>query len=182
MTATTRTDHEPKAWIGCLQCYNEGRLVGDWYPATEAGDITPSQLHGRPIRPDTHEELWVMDHENLPIDGECDPMTASAWGDLYDEVGDIVWPALCAYVRSGNYVAQGDSDLPVVSSLEDAYAGEWADFDEFAWSYIVDTGMQDAWPEVARTYFNFRSWANDLAMDYSVERNPSGGVFVFRSL
>ena len=26
----TYTD-EPRAWVGCLACYNEGNLNGDWY-------------------------------------------------------------------------------------------------------------------------------------------------------
>ena len=30
----------PRVWIGCLECGNAGSLVGDWYDATEAGDIT----------------------------------------------------------------------------------------------------------------------------------------------
>ena len=31
-----RTTTEPAVWIGCLACYNAGRLTGDWYQATEA--------------------------------------------------------------------------------------------------------------------------------------------------
>ena len=30
---------EPRVWIGCLACYNEGRLRGDWFSAAEAADI-----------------------------------------------------------------------------------------------------------------------------------------------
>ena len=41
MTITTpTTDTTPRAWIGCLACYNEGRLVGDWYDAINAAEVT----------------------------------------------------------------------------------------------------------------------------------------------
>lgn len=56
---TTTTD--PAVWIGCLACYNAGRLTGDWYQATEADEVTPARLHGGVST--THEELWVMDHD-----------------------------------------------------------------------------------------------------------------------
>lgn len=35
-------------WIGCLACYNSGRLVGEWCEAEDAGYVTPDDLHGAP--------------------------------------------------------------------------------------------------------------------------------------
>lgn len=78
MTATI--DTTPRVWIGCLQCYNEGNLVGDWYSASEADKITTSKVHERVINPGTHEELWCLDHENLPITGGVlHPMRPRSW-------------------------------------------------------------------------------------------------------
>ena len=51
------TDTRPRSGSAARPAYNEGRLTGHRYPASEAGEVTPSQLHGRPIRPETHEEL-----------------------------------------------------------------------------------------------------------------------------
>ena len=74
MTITTpTTDTTPRAWIGCLACYNEGRLVGDWYDAINADEVTTYDLHGAHSRADSHDELWVMDHENIPVSGEMSP-------------------------------------------------------------------------------------------------------------
>ena len=171
--------HEPKVWIGCLQCYNEGRLVGDWYPANEAGEITTSNLHGRPIRPETHEELWCLDVEGFPEAREMDPMTAQMWGDLYDEVGDAQWPAFCAWVRSGSHVEDGDG-MPSASDFEERYAGSWNDFEEYAWNYVVSSGMQHEWTETARDYFDLKRYARDLQTGFTVEDDPDGGVFIFR--
>ena len=33
MTTRTNTDTRPRAWIGCLACYNNARLVGEWFDA-----------------------------------------------------------------------------------------------------------------------------------------------------
>lgn len=167
------------AWIGCLQCHNEGRLVGRWYDATEAGDITTSQLHGRPIPPETHEELWVMDTEGIPVDREMSPGEAQRWGDLYEEVGGDAWPALCAWVRSGAFVEDGDG-MPSASEFEERYAGEWDSFGEYATELAGDVGLLKDVPEEVQRYFDWASWTRDLRYGYSVQDCPTGGVFIFR--
>ncbi|MFJ7619794.1 antirestriction protein ArdA [Rhodococcus erythropolis] len=182
MTATTRTDHTPRAWLGSLAAYNAGHLIGDWYPASEVADVTVADLHrGTDVPYTDDDELWIFDHESIPVSGEMDPMTAAAWGALYDEVGDAAWPALCAYVRSGSYVAQGDSDLPVVSAFEDAYAGEWESFEDYAHQLAEDAEVFSNVPEELRTYIDMRAWARDIEADYSTETTGHGGVFVFRN-
>ncbi|OBA38979.1 antirestriction protein ArdA [Gordonia sp. 852002-51296_SCH5728562-b] len=178
----TTTTSELRCYIACLACYNAGTLRGDWYDATMARDITPREIHGG--RDTSHEELRILDLDGdcWPVNREMSPHEATEWAECMDEVDEHRRPALAAWVRSGSYTTQGDTDLPVVSDFEEAYCGEWIDFEEFAWSFIVDTGMQDTWPEEARSYFDFHSWTRDLAMDYSVESAPGGGVYVFRSL
>lgn len=76
MHATTETK-APSVWIGCLECYNAGRLVGDWYPAIEARDVTTDQIHGKKARPNTHEELWVFDCKDMLVDEEMCPSDAT---------------------------------------------------------------------------------------------------------
>jgi hypothetical protein len=34
----TKATEVPRAWVGCLACYNDGRLVGSWMDGEEAGD------------------------------------------------------------------------------------------------------------------------------------------------
>ena len=106
-TTTPATDTTPRAWIGCLSCYNEGRLVGDWFNAEIADEVTTYDVHGAHSRADAHDELWVFDHENIPVRGELDPLTAAAWGRCLTEVDEHLRPALCAGVESGDYVAEG---------------------------------------------------------------------------
>ena len=78
MTTATLTDTTPRIWVGCLACYNSARLVGAWFAAIEGDDITLADVHGgsQHVRPGC-EEIWVMDHENLPFRGECSPHDAA---------------------------------------------------------------------------------------------------------
>jgi hypothetical protein len=69
----TITDIVPRAWIGCLGCYNEGRLVGEWLEADDLED--EDTLAAICARPD-HEELWAMDTEFIP-GGEMSPAEAA---------------------------------------------------------------------------------------------------------
>lgn len=70
-----------RVWVGCLACYNEGLLLGEWFDGAaapegiiafdEALDITPANHKSA-----DHEELWVMDHGGSPVPNEYSPMDA----------------------------------------------------------------------------------------------------------
>ena len=173
-TTSSATDTTPRVWIGCLACYNDGRLVGDWFDADTADEVTTYDVHGD-SRADSHEELWVFDHENIPVRGEMDPLTAAAWGRCLAEVDERLRPALCAWVESGNYVTEGDTDLPSISDFEDSYQGHWESFEDYARQLA---GV----PEEIANYFDWDSWTSDLAFDCPNYDDPEGGVFVFRVL
>ncbi|MDO5501213.1 MAG: antirestriction protein ArdA, partial [Propionibacteriaceae bacterium] len=72
MTATAiATDETPRIWVGCLHCYNSGDLVGEWFDAVDADTITLADVHkGSGKRYVACEELWVLDHDNIPVSGE----------------------------------------------------------------------------------------------------------------
>lgn len=63
MTTMTTTDTTPRVWIGCLACYNSGRLVGDWHDAIGAVDVTTADVHGGPS---SHDEPLVLRHREHP--------------------------------------------------------------------------------------------------------------------
>ena len=175
------TDTTPRVWIGCLHCYNDGRLVGDWFNAATADEVTTYDIHGD-SRADSHDELWVMDHENIPVRGEMDPSEAAEWGRVYTEVGPEHWPALCAWVESGDYVAEGTGDLPSISEFEDRYQGHWESFEDYARQLADDIGLLEGIPEEIANYFDWDSWTRDLAFDCPNYDDPEGGVYVFRNL
>ena len=165
----------PRAWVGCLACYNNGRLVGDWYDAEDTGDLHIDQVHeaGGYNGHCDGEEMWCLDTENLP-GGEMDPTTAASWGERYEELADdSQWPAFLAY-----FEAFGRGEAPDVSAFREAYQGRWNDFEDFVYHYAEETGLQCDWPEEAVLHFSWSSYSETLEQDYLVEDAP-GGVFVF---
>lgn len=79
-SATTEELEQYNVWVGCLACYNNGRLVGEWAAGAEAPltDAAFIELVGRRALTASghfkdsvpHEELWVFDDENGPDAGE----------------------------------------------------------------------------------------------------------------
>lgn len=181
---TTTTQPAMQVWIGCLHCcYNSGRLVGEWFDATDADEVTLADVHrGSGGSRAGCEELWCFDIDDMPVHREMSPAEAAEWGRVVDEVDEHLRPALVAWVRSGNYVAEGTGDLPSVSDFEERFAGEWSSFREYAENLAEDIGLlRDVAEEIAR-YFDWEAWTRDLAFDYTVEAAADGGVYVFRSL
>ncbi|MDK8768961.1 antirestriction protein ArdA [Corynebacterium freneyi] len=180
-----RPDIEPRAWIGCLACYNHGDLVGDWYAAAEAADVTVEGLHagsGIDHRVRGCEEMWVFDHEHIPVRGEMDPLRAAAWGARIAEVPECQRPAFLAWVRTGMHVVDAD-DLPVISDFEERYCGEWINFRDYSDHLVDELGILDGASEEAARYFDYDSFADDLIHDYTTATcGDGGGVYVFRNL
>lgn len=182
-TTSPATDTTPRVWLGCMHHYNSGYLVGAWFDAERADEVTVADVHeGSGLRYVECEEIWIFDHENIPVSGEMSPADAAAWGSALNEVDERLRPALIAWVRSGDYVANGDTDLPSIPDFEERYCGEWRDFDDYAQQLADDIGLLDGVPEGIARYFDWRSWTRDLAFDYSTYASLDGGVFVFRNL
>lgn len=180
---TNTLDSAPRVWVGCLHCYNSGRLVGEWFDAVDADEVTLTDVHrGAGGSCGGCEELWCFDHENLPVRGEMSPNEAAEWGSSLASVPEHQREALCAWVRSGDYVAEGTGDLPSIPDFEDRYCGEWESFREYAEELADGTGLLSGVPEDVARYFDWAAWTRDLAFDYTVEDAPGGGVFVFRNL
>lgn len=176
-------DTKPRIWVGCLAHYNAGQLVGEWFDAIYGNEITLADVHrGHASVSSDCEELWCLDHENIPVRGEMSPMDAAAWARVLNGVPDHQRRALCAWVESGDYVAQGDGTLPSISDFEERFVGEWESFDDYAHDYADSTGLLADAPEEIARYFNWKSWISDVAMEFTTVDAPNGGVYVFRSL
>lgn len=168
------------SWL--LQQRTPRRLLGR---LTDVAEITLETIHEDADGLSAGcEEIWCLDTENIPVDHEMGLLEAAEWGRVYTEVGPEHWSALCAWVRSGAYVAEGRGDLPSVSDFEERYCGGWGDFREYAEHWATETDMMDRWPDDAVRYFNWAAWTRDMAMDHTVVNAPAPnfGVFVFRDL
>ena len=183
MPATSITTNAPRVWIGCLNCYNRGFLVGDWFDATYAADVTVTDAHWQwgESQDAFCEELWIFDHDNLPVKGEMSPHEAQPWADAYNELdSDHLWPAYCAWVDSGSYT-EDSNGVGSVSDFLEAYQGQWDSFRDFADDFVESTGMlRDATEDLVK-YFDYDRFERDLKYDYTVQDAPDSGVYVFRN-
>lgn len=176
MMTATQNDTTPRAWVGCLACYNAGRLVGAWVDGIEAGEVDPD-IFGRACWASTngHEELWVFDHENYGplLTGETSPIEAQRLAGLLESIDEDEREAF------GHYVSNGHEPDP--EEFQDAYNGWWDDIAEFAEQLAEDTGaMPDtsSWPAGC---IDWERAGNELLMgDYWAAEAESGGIYVFR--
>lgn len=177
MTTTYTTTNAPRIWLGCLNCYNNGRLVGAWYDAEElcndGGLGTAADVHEQGGFPAEEycEEIWGLDHENMPVRGEMGRSDAIEWGELYEELdSDNDWPIFCAWVRNGND--------PSVSEFKDNYQGQWDSFRDYVEDLEESCGTFNDWPELAKRYFDWDGYAEEMEQSYNVLDAPQG-VWVF---
>lgn len=174
----TMTDTDtPRAWVGCLGCYNEGKLIGKWLD--DPDEIREYRCPEPATIYNAHEELWVMDHENMPlIRGECSPTEFADAMEFMDSLDH--WRPVEAVVAwlDNLSLSWRDADL---SEFDDAYCGEWGSQEEYAEQLADDLGLIQAdagWPN---SYIDWERAARDLFMDgyHSVEA-PGGLIYVFR--
>lgn len=187
-----------RVWIGCLSCYNAGNLVGTWYDAAEAADVTSNEIHFGPgwrfaedAPEHPHEELWVMDLDEAPIGfgHEMSPSDATevalaveaVEGRLSDYVGaDVYFQWLLAsYGR-----VEIDEITDYLERFEDLYVGKWDSFEDYAIEISDELlrGHGVSYGDLLSTYFDYEKFASDLRYDYDVLRDRSGsGVHVLHN-
>lgn len=175
-----------RVWIGCLACYNNGRLVGEWYDAADAADKTIEDVHvdSGSLPNASCEELWVMDHEGFDgwLDGECSPMEAQRIHDVVAAIEDDDFDAGAVRAWADNEGRTLEEwDAPTRQDFEDAFAGEWASEMEYVEELVADTGMLHGVDETLARYFDFEAFRRDIFMSdmYSVKVSWSSSVWVF---
>jgi antirestriction protein len=180
MTAPTDTTETPRVWVGCLACYNDGTLRGEWVDATEAGDFVP--CHGR-----DHEEWWCFDHEGFGglLAGECSPMEAQRVAELIERLD--AWQPVAALAAWCDHVGLSGSGWPDLEQFSDEFAGEWNTLADYAEELFEDTApsrevadMLGSWP------FNCIDWERaarelDFGGDVWTAEAPGGALYVFRA-
>ncbi|WP_024816951.1 antirestriction protein ArdA [Arthrobacter sp. 31Y] len=142
---------EYKVWVGCLPCYNNGDLVGDWFDAgdspqseEEFNEAVPAHVKLQAADVNPHEELWVFDHENSPVEGEYSPWSAKQYaewlGDLAESEAEIF----------GRWLADnGPLDEDAVERFRGSYMGC---FEEGA-DYLADLYPEADLPSWAQGHY-----------------------------
>ena len=180
---------EAKVWVGCLGCYNEMRLVGEWVDAIDANDVTVAKLHtSHKVKSDiytmSHEELWVMDFEGFGgwLKAECSPMEAQRIAGVIEAIeADHIDPdAVTAWADNLGLTIEdwtGHAD-----DFGESYQGEWDSEEDFAQNLAEDIGAVDdsaTWPNDC---IDWERATRELFYDYWSERAEGGRVYVFRSI
>lgn len=190
-----KTETEPKVYVACLGCYNEGRHHGRWINADELEERWDDmQIHGNPAPrypeqsyPMTkckrlhHEEWAIHDYDGVPNLGEhpdtpylIKVMRAIEWQHQQgDGEAFLEWFNLDPHNKSHH------DDLS--EAFEEAYCGEWDSPKDFAEQMAEDCGyLPSADAKNPNPLFRFVDfdwwWQSDLRHNYDYI-----GGFVFRS-
>lgn len=126
---------DPAAWIGCLGCYNAGRLVGRWYTADEIAD-DPDLIPTTCDRCGS-DEFDTFDTENLPCQ-----MTAREFVEQAESVRDLFMFDGDKWERVNLLIADGLANTisDAISYDDDHYRGQYETGGDFAYELAVDTG------------------------------------------
>jgi antirestriction protein len=179
MTMTVEST-TPSAWVGCLSCYNDGDLVGKWL--SDPDEIREYRCPLPVTIYNLHEELWVMDHENLPgMTGECSPTEfadrAEAWLALIEDRDAVV---VAAYIDNVgiNYV---DWDT-VGDDIDEAYVGEWESVEDYATEFMHDGYGEPEDPYAP--YIDYESIARDMVLGGEIWTHEVAykSIHVFRNI
>ena len=163
MTTDTLKDTDtPSAWIGCLGCYNSGRLIGKWIPGLECDDLEAAGLTdsaGRCNRCGA-DEFLALDHEHfggLLDGGEPNPMECYEAAEKLASVEDHEKDILKAWLSNGM-----DFDL---DAMRECYIGEFSSDQDMAQDYIDSTGLLNDVPDYLSRYFDLEAYARDMMYD-----------------
>jgi len=116
---------------------------------------------------DLHDATWVeLAKRDLP---DADPDEVQ---ELFDACDEVPGQAVYLYVTD----LQGATDEP--RTLQDAYAGEYDTFRDYA-----DELAEDLHPEAVESgYFDWSEFEDDLRHDCYVIGHEDSGVFVFHAI
>jgi hypothetical protein len=162
-----------RVWVGCIACYNDGELVGQWLDAHEAVDWScPNHAD--------HEEFWCYDQEIPGVDGEISPQEAYEWAERFDLIPDDMADMMTVVCRELN-MPNGPQDFDPRSIL-DNYVGHYDSPIDHAWELNDEWAGRygDKHPEFMRVHYSLDEPAYYGTFDWY--KDPTGGGWVFTQL
>lgn len=168
-----------RIYVACLAAYNNGTLHGVWIDDLDMFEgMELQQRIGKMLAssPEPSAEEWAIhDHEGFGS------YRVSEWHDLQE---------LCDVARlideHGAEVASIALEYTTTDQasvwVEDHYEGKYARIEDWADSWLEDTGTLSSIPENLRYYFDVTSWARDAQLGGDIfTEDCDGGVHVFHS-
>jgi antirestriction protein len=166
----------PRIYVACLSSYNAGELHGVWVDAVDADAIqTAVDAMLAKSKHEPHEEWAIHDFEGFK----------GATLTEFHDFGDVAEIGACIK-EHGEVFAQllehhgMDVDRALEVMKED-YHGAWDSLEEYAESYMDDTGMLQGLPENLRCYFDYEKFARDMELggDVFTVETSDGKTHVF---
>lgn len=165
----------PRIYVACLAAYNNGKLHGTWINANQdPEDLQADIAKVLASSPELGAEEWAIhDSEDLGDISEHESLE-----DISERAALVI-----EHGSLGLAVLKYHSNLnQAKEALEENYQGTFWCLEDWAESYLEDTGTLREIPESLRYYFDFEKWARDAEMSgdiYTID--VPEGVAVFHS-
>lgn len=178
---------ERKIWVGCLGCYNNGRLVGEWMDPADYDPDDPTASIPRLVK---HDQLgilcsqcgsddanrWVFDHEGygIALRGECNADEAHRLDALMtaiedDVPDDVPVTVILEWFADGGEIPT-EWDAPTEEAFKDAYRGKFDSDRDYAYHVVETFGWAglEVVPDSVSMYFDWDLIARDLRAEMTV--------------
>ena len=177
MMSETIQIHEERVALGCLGCYNEGRLAFKWLNAEqlktiwEKGDMEYDCMTKAVCKQSdpTHEEWMIQDY-----DGEINRLNLGEHPDIEDLIVHMeniesfeASSYVPAYLLTDNYKNK-ITPADVEETMNEMEVIDRFNLDDWAYELCVDGGYfkeSDGWTPIH--YIDWKWVAKDLLMDYT---------------
>lgn len=183
-TTTTNTALDgPAVWLGCLSCYNNGRLYGKWITAEQAAEPEAAETMNGLATLETTTGLTDLDiAENYTV-SRC----RKCFGDEFEIFDHQLIPTTCASVKEFYENAEQLAELHntgelepltllnsnlVMSSLDELieyhqynYQGEHETMASFA-EHLIDEGVIEIPATIPAHWIDIDAIAQDLEHDH----------------
>jgi len=149
----------PAIYVGTYHKYNCGSLFGKWFDLTDFDDKSDFMeachaLHANESDP----ELMFQDWEGIPDKFASESSVDWAFIEAYKRaVDDGKDEAFVAWVE---FTGECDYD-----AFEDAWCGEAASEEDYAYDYVQEHGLLNEVPESLRGYFDYDAYGRDMFMN-----------------
>lgn len=163
-----------KFYAADLAAYNNGQLHGVWIEATsdveDMQEKVGAMLAASPVGDaeewlvhDYDDELKAISHlgETSDLQEIADIMEAVE--DIENDYDDAILHILVAWVQ------EQTNPTNWKSTLDDAFAGEWNDPEDYAADLCENSGYIEKMPESLRGYVDYKAMARDMALGGEID-------------
>lgn len=151
-----------RVWVGCLGCYNEGRLIGEWVGIADADPVAmglaklgPEGGYRGPFcKRCGADEFWCFDHEYTEpfLTGEFSPYDAQRLAEQLDQVEEHELETLRVYIEGvgTSYLVRTVDGIDWQAAAEEArdkFVGRAETVEAWAEEFAEETGLFQGWEQ-----------------------------------